>query len=85
VVALVHLRLSGSDPPGERKPVKAEGADLARLIDEARQGVAALVARFDDPATPYRASPRPDRAPRYNDYLQLARVKEWSTDPEAAG
>ena len=41
-----------------------------------------LIARFDDPRTPYRAVPRPERAPRYSDYVHLARVKEWSVTGE---
>jgi ATP-dependent helicase/nuclease subunit B len=43
-----------------------------------------LVARFDDPATPYRAVPWPDKAPRYSDYGHLARIKEWSVAGEGA-
>jgi ATP-dependent helicase/nuclease subunit B len=83
IVSLLHLRLSGGDPPGELKPVRAEGARLTLLVDEALRGVTALIASFDNPKTPYRASPRPRHAPRYNDYRHLARVKEWSTDPES--
>ncbi len=37
-----------------------------------------LVARFDDPAAPYHAIPRPEWASRYSDYRHLARVKEWA-------
>ena len=33
--------------------------------------------------TPYRAWPRPERAPRFTDYAHLARVKEWSLAAEA--
>jgi ATP-dependent helicase/nuclease subunit B len=39
--------------------------------------LAALVARYDDPATRYPASPRPRWAARFNDYEQLARMAEW--------
>ena len=65
----------GGEPPGEARPVKA---DAAKLAAEALAGLARLVAAFDDPATPYAAVPRADWAPRYNDYLHLARVKEWA-------
>ncbi len=53
-------------------------------ITQALAGLRALIACFDDPATPYRAVPWPDHAPRYSDYTHLARVKEWSVigDPE---
>ena len=43
---------------------------------------ARLIARFDDPATPYRSAPRPEHAPRFTDYAQLARIKEWSLAAE---
>ena len=59
------------------------GATLLARERRARQstkaavaGLEALIARFDDPATPYRARPRPDKAPRYSDYEHLARVKQ---------
>ena len=48
------------------------------LVADALAGLNRLVAGFDDPRTPYRAVPRPERAPRYSDYGHLARVKEWS-------
>jgi ATP-dependent helicase/nuclease subunit B len=78
VAALEYWRLSGGDPAGEIiVPAKDEGS-LRALIAAAWQGLADLVARFDDAQTPYRAVPRPERAPRYSDYAHLARVKEWS-------
>jgi ATP-dependent helicase/nuclease subunit B len=61
---------------------KDEGA-LRALVAEALQGLADLVARFDDAQTPYRAVPRPEKAPRYSDYAHLARVKEWSVAVES--
>ena len=64
-----------SEPPGQIRPVKSAPGALAAA---ALEGLARLVARFDDPATPYHAVPRPDRAPAFSDYAHLARVKEWS-------
>ncbi|MEX2644316.1 MAG: double-strand break repair protein AddB [Acetobacterales bacterium] len=83
VEALAFWRLGGGDPPGEDCPVKpprgsADPAYIERLVTEAQAGLAALVAAFDDPATPYLCQPRPDKAPRYGDYDHLARVPEWS-------
>ena len=75
VAELVYWRLSGGTPPGEIVPIKAEPSELAA---EARDGLAELVARFDQEETPYRSLPRPAWAPRYSDYEHLARVKEWS-------
>ena len=79
---LEYWRLTGGTPPAEVKPVKGDPAVLAA---KALDGLVRLVARFDDPATPYHALPRPDQAPRYNDYEHLARVREWSAGgPEEA-
>ncbi|MDE2228493.1 MAG: double-strand break repair protein AddB [Alphaproteobacteria bacterium] len=77
VAALLHWRLTGREPPGEER-TEAEGtAAVAALAEAARRGLEKLVAAFDDPAMPYRAWPRPDKAPRYSDYTHLARVAEW--------
>jgi ATP-dependent helicase/nuclease subunit B len=78
VAALEYWRLGGGNPPAEVVLLGENGSDVRRLREEALAGLAALVAEFDDPRTPYRAMPRPERAPRYSDYLHLARVKEWS-------
>ncbi len=75
VPALQYWRLSGGRPPGEIVPVRG---DPAALAEAARAGLARLVAAFDDPATAYPPVPRPLRAPRFNDYAHLARIKEWS-------
>jgi len=74
-VRLEYWRLTGGEPPGEIKPVAGAPADLAA---QALEGLRALVALFDDPATAYHPVPRPDWAPRFNDYAHLARLKEWS-------
>jgi ATP-dependent helicase/nuclease subunit B len=75
VAALEFWRLSGGEPPGAIAPVKG---DTQALIESARAGLERLIARFDDPATPYPSVPRPLRAPRFSDYAHLARIKEWS-------
>lgn len=74
--ALLFLQLRGGDPKAgdERSPVTG---DLRPFLDEARAGLARLVAHFDDPATAYVPVPRPDIAPTYNDYAHLARIGEW--------
>ncbi len=75
VAALAFWRLNGANPPGEEKSVKDPTADL---IADAHAGLLRLVAAFDDPATPYRSTPRPAHAPRFTDYAHLARIQEWS-------
>jgi len=78
VSALEYWRLSGGDPPGEAFPLARSAEELRRLVEDALAGLCRLIAGFDDPCTPYRAVPRPERAPRHSDYGHLARVKEWS-------
>jgi ATP-dependent helicase/nuclease subunit B len=46
--------------------------------------LAALIAKFDDPATAYEARPNPVYAPTYSDYEHLARVKEWAAGEDDA-
>ena len=75
VSALAYWKLSGAETAGE---ITAIGDDASALGHTAAQGLRGLVARFDDPATPYHPVPRPALAPRWNDYAHLARHKEWS-------
>ncbi|HSO41660.1 MAG TPA: double-strand break repair protein AddB, partial [Rhodospirillales bacterium] len=82
VTALEHWRLHGKIEGGDRCPVKT--ADIGALAEEAIAGVAALVARFDLPGTPYPSRPRSSHAPKFSDYEHLARVREWSAGEEAA-
>lgn len=77
VEALEYWRLSGATPAGEIRTL-AEG-DPRALIEAARAGLLALIAKFADPSTPYLSRPDPVSGPRYSDYDHLARVKEWST------
>jgi ATP-dependent helicase/nuclease subunit B len=78
VGALAYWRLGGGDPPGEIRPLD----DPAALAEAALAGLERLIRAFDDPATPYRAIPRPAFVPRYNDYAHLERVAEWSAASE---
>jgi ATP-dependent helicase/nuclease subunit B len=48
----------------------------------ALDGLRALIARYDDPETPYPARPRSEWARRFSDYRHLARVKEWGAGGE---
>jgi ATP-dependent helicase/nuclease subunit B len=77
VAALNFWLLDGGDPAGE---IVAVAEDPAEAAEAARAGLIRLIARFDDPATPYLARPRPGRAPRYGAYGHLARLQEWGTE-----
>jgi ATP-dependent helicase/nuclease subunit B len=83
VNALRYIRASGGEPPGEEKRIKSD--DIASLAATALTGLAALVALYDNEATPYRAVRRPGFRYDYDDYAHLARVAEWSghADEEA--
>jgi ATP-dependent helicase/nuclease subunit B len=76
VSRLEFWRLSGNDPAGERSPAARE---IEPVVATARAGLAALVARFDDPETAYLSQPDPARASPWSDYDHLARVQEWSS------
>jgi ATP-dependent helicase/nuclease subunit B len=73
---LEYWQLSGGEPAGRIIPVNA---DIAETTATARAGLEAILAAFDDPATPYLAVPDPDLAPRYNDYAHLERLAEWAS------
>ncbi|HJM90855.1 MAG: double-strand break repair protein AddB [Alphaproteobacteria bacterium] len=75
VSTVSYWRVTGGRQAGEIRDIKANGGDLA---EQARQGLVELIAKFDDPETPYRSRPRPAIAPRFSDYDHLARIKEWS-------
>ena len=57
---------------------EGRGMDLRALMENAAQGVQALVAWFDQAETPYLACPDPARRPRYHDYEHLERLAEWA-------
>ena len=80
---LAYIRVSGGEPPGEYRAIKA--GDVAALADETRAGLERLIAKFDDPTTPYRALRRAAFADSYayDDYAHLARVAEWSAADDA--
>lgn len=76
VAYIGHWVLSGSGAGGEEKQVKKAAA--TDLGDQALKGLAGLVTLYSRQDTPYYSLPRPSAKPRYNDYVHLARVQEWS-------
>lgn len=76
VTALRYIRASGGEPPGLERIVKCAG--VSALADEALDGLARLVARFDREETPYRAVRRAGFAYDWDSYAHLARAAEWS-------
>jgi ATP-dependent helicase/nuclease subunit B len=80
VKALRYIRASGGEPPGDEHPIKID--DVAALAAGTLEGVARLVAHFDNAATPYRAVRRPGYDYNFDAYAHLARVAEWSAHVE---
>lgn len=78
VTGAEHWKLSGGETAGVIRPIK----DITLKIEEAHTGLAALIACFNDPATPYLCEPWPEKAPAYSDYRHLARVKEWGLNSD---
>ena len=72
---LAYWRLSGGEPAGEIRIVDGVPGELAQ---SAREGLIKLIDAFDDPNTPYMATPRPEWATAWNDYEHLARNREWA-------
>lgn len=77
VAALSYWVVSGSGNGGDIKTMN-KISDLAEAKDNAREGLEKLIVTFDREDTPYYSIPRPERAPRFNDYEHLARVREWT-------
>ena len=73
--------LRGGDPRRRSKAdqVRGRAPPDAAGRPRAARGSPDVVAKFDDPDTPYLLAGAADvRAPHYGDYDHLARVKEWS-------
>ena len=84
IAEFLYVSLRGVDPPGEGKPIAWKDATPDSVSDAAHARLASVIAKFDDPDTPYRSRERPmfmRRAP--GDYDHLARVKEWSLSGDA--
>lgn len=72
---LEYWQLQGNAEAGNIRAIAPD--KIERLIDEARDGLTALIERYNDPDFPYRSTPIAARASRYSDYEHLARTKEW--------
>ncbi len=64
--------------PVEKIHITKEREATTELIGTAEAGLLRLIAKFDDPETPYLSRPRPMFITRASLYDHLARVKEWS-------
>jgi ATP-dependent helicase/nuclease subunit B len=61
-----------------------EVTDITNVIQASHTGLNALVALFDKAETPYFAVPNLEKAPRFNDYAHLERIKEWAVTDDSS-
>ena len=85
VAELAYIRLSGGNPAGEERVINLKDGSLDAAADEALDRLKALVTRFEDDSTPYRAFVLSMWSHRYGTYDDLSRVKEWSLSGGAEG
>jgi ATP-dependent helicase/nuclease subunit B len=79
VAELTYWHISGGAEPGRVLLLfKGDAARTAEMAAQAGSNVKALVADFDDASRPYLSQPAPGAAPRFSDYVRLARVAEWA-------
>jgi ATP-dependent helicase/nuclease subunit B len=85
IAEFLYIALRGVDPPGQEKAIEwKDGTTPNSVSDQALHRLSGVVARFDDPETPYRSRERPMFMRRHpGDYDHLARVKEWSLSGDA--
>ena len=83
--SMAFWKLSGGDPAGEIVEINTNRMKTtpAELAHAAVDGVNGLAAAFADPQTPYLSVPHPDHAPKYSDYIHLARLREWMGSEDA--
>lgn len=77
VTGLYYWIVNGGKEGGKEQGL-SKPSDLQIAKENAEQGLKDLAELFEDPNTPYYSLPRPEFAPRFNDYEHLARVKEWT-------
>lgn len=85
ISALKFIKVSGGRTPGEEVFVEGRNVpDLETLINDALEGLKALLAEFQNEETPYLSLPDVSKAPpeEWQSYAQLARVQEWATIEE---
>jgi len=83
ITALRYIRATGGEPPGQEALVIPKVGSISDIATEALAQLQALVIRFDDPETPYRALRRKRFDYTYDDYAHLARIGEWAADAES--
>lgn len=76
-----YWKMSGGAKEGEIIALDDE-AEIADAAQKTYEALVQLVEAFAEEDTPYLCQPRPERAPRFNDYRHLSRIQEWSVESE---
>ncbi len=71
---LSYWGLKGGRADETVKPIEG---DIAARMRRARETLEDLVKGFTDSSAPYEVVPKPQFAPKYDDYAHLARLAEW--------
>jgi len=79
VADLRYWQVTGGNTAGADRAAGGRDHDTRRLIEQARAGIERLLADYARADMPYASLPDPAIAPKYNDYLHLARLQEWGT------
>lgn len=58
--------------------------DVEDVVTDTKTALTELITAYNDPTMPYISLPRADKAPRFNDYEHLSRVKEWGVAGDTA-
>ncbi|MDH5721783.1 MAG: double-strand break repair protein AddB [Alphaproteobacteria bacterium] len=84
-LSLSYWVMSGGQDAGQIIETRKNIDQTLQIVEE---GLVNLIEIFDDPTIPYYAIPDTLNAPRFDDYEQLSRLKEWAvldnTSEEAA-
>jgi ATP-dependent helicase/nuclease subunit B len=78
VSLLRYIQARGGEPPGTESALDV--ASIEGCAEAATSNLLRLIALFDDPATPYTPTRRPQfkLIDRFDDYAHLARFDEWA-------
>ena len=80
VEELIYWHLSGGATAGKATVLfKGDQALTTEAAETAQNRLLDRIAAFDDVGMAYLSHPNPSEVPRFADYAQLARVKEWQT------
>jgi len=81
ISGLEYWQINGSGAGGKHSPLN----DVDALVDEAAEGIKALINLYDDPDVPYVPRAVAGYAPTYSDYLVLERLAEWKSSGSEGG